>query len=467
MAKPGVLESSHHNNNNDLIAKVSELRRELKKLVNEIVEDDDCGAEVFDRAKETILALKDCKFVNTKKTTSSRSHSNVVKIDTLDVPSHFRCPMSTEIMRDPVVLSTGQTYERQFVQAWLDSGFRTCPQTQQVITHTNLIPNNLVREMISQWCKNQGVELPKTLQDSHVLGITKGEKERLDSLLLKIVSAPLLEQKKAAKELRSLTKRMPSFRTLFSEKHDAVSQLLIPLSMGEENCPPDLEEDLVTTILNLSILDENKKIIAETSEAIPLLIESLRNGTIETRTNTAAALFSLSAIDSNKSLIGLAGALKPLIALLEEGHPLAMKDAASAIFNLCIIQQNRARAVRDGAVRVIVQKLIERNHVAELLSILAILVGHQNAIEEMCELGAVSCLLSIIRESTCGRNKENCIVILHSICYNNRSKLREIREEERAYGTISELAENGTSRARRKASGILERLNRSFLTNTA
>ncbi|KAK7845591.1 u-box domain-containing protein 9 [Quercus suber] len=151
--------------------------------------------------------------------------------------------------------------------------------------------------------------------------------------------------------------------------------------------------------MNLSIHDSNKKLVAETPKVIPLLTEALRSGTIETRTNAATNLFTLSALDSNKALIGKSGALKPLIDLLEEGHPLAMKDVASAIFSLCMIHENRSRAVRDGAVRVILKKIMDRMHVDELLAILAMLSNHPKAIEELGEVGAVPYLLSIIRES--------------------------------------------------------------------
>lgn len=288
------------------------------------------------------------------------------------------------------------------------------------------------------------------------------EREHFLSLLEKM-SLTNSEQKLAAKELRLLTKRMPSFRALFGESLDAIPQLLNPLSESnpQSDIHPDLQEDVITTLLNLSIHDNNKKLVAETPNVIPLLMEALRSGTVETRTNAAAALFTLSALDSNKALIGKSGALKPLIDLLEEGHPIAMKDVASAIFTLCMITENKVRAVGDGAVRVILKKIMDRVHVDELVAILAMLSSHQKAIEEMGELGAVPCLLSIIRESTCGRNKENCIAILHTICLHDRTKWKELKEEENTHGTISDLAENGTSRAKRKASGILERLNRS------
>lgn len=364
---------------------------------------------------------------------------------------------------------TVQTYDRPFIQKWLKAGNRTCPLTQQVLSHTILTPNLLIREMISQWCKSQGLELPDLAQNVNEEGITEADRDHFLSLLEKM-SLTLPEQKDAARELRLLTKRMPSFRALFSESLEAIPQLLRPLSEGKSGSSmyPDLQEDIITTLLNLSIHDNNKKLVAETPMVIPLLMEALRSGSIETRTNAAAALFTLSALDSNKTLIGKSGALKPLIDLLEEGHPSAMKDVASAIFNLCIIHENKARAVRDGALKVILTKIMSGMHVDELLAILAVLASHQKVVEELGDSGAVPCLLRIIRESTCDRNKENCIAILHTICLNDRTKWKVMRDEESSYGTISKLARHGTSRAKRKANGILERLNRAVnLTHTA
>ena len=323
--------------------------------------------------------------------------------------------------------------------------------------------------MISQWCKCQGIELSDPVHYVNEDGVTEDDRDLFLSLLGKM-SSSVPEQRDAAKELRMLTKRMPSFRALFGESLDAIPQLLRPLTEGKSQTgiQPELQEDVITTLLNLSIHDNNKKLVAETPMVVPLLIEALRSGTIETRTNAAAALFTLSALDSNKALIGKSGALKPLIDLLEEGHPLAMKDVASAIFNLCIIHENKVRVVREGVVRVIVKKVMSRVHVDELLAILAMLATHQRAVEEMGDLGAVPCLLSVIRESTCDRTKENCIAILHSICLSDRTKWKEMREEEKMHGTITKLSQNGTSRAKRKASGLLERLNRAVnLTHTA
>ncbi|XP_059626253.1 U-box domain-containing protein 9-like isoform X2 [Cornus florida] len=315
--------------------------------------------------------------------------------------------------------------------------------------------------MISKWCKSHGIQLAELVENSTEDGLTEADRKHFICLLEKM-SLTLPDQKGAARELRLLTKRMPSFRALFGESLDAIPQLLNPLSesKSQHDIHPDLQEDLITTLLNLSIHESNKKLVAETPMVIPLLMKALQSGTVGTRSNAAAALFTLSALDSNKALIGKSGALKPLIDLLEEGHPQAMKDVASAIFNLCILHENKLRAVRDGAVRVIVNKIVNRIYVDELLAILAMLSSNQKVVEDLGEFGAIPCLLSIMRESSCARNKENCIAILHTVCFNDRTKWKEMREAENAYGTISQIAEYGTSRAKRKANGILDRLNR-------
>lgn len=463
MAKTGVVVSE-----GDSI-RALDLKKELRLLVKAILDDEDflnnsnsnssssSFIDTIEKAKQLLSALKEVK------TSSFRLDDG-----SFSCPPHFRCPLSKQLMRDPVIISTGQTYDRPFIQKWLKAGHRICPITQQVLSHSLLTPNFLIRDMISEWCKIRGIETPDPVGYINEEGTTEADRDYFFSLMDKM-SKSIGEQKAAAKELRLLTKRMPAFRALFGESMEVIPQLLRPLtkrrgsfSSGCNEIHPDLQEDLITTLLNISIHDSNKKLVAETPMVITLLIDALQCGTPETKSNAAAALFTLSALDSNKVLIGKSGALKPLVELLEEGHPMAVKDSASAIFNLCIVQENKARAVREGAVRVIVKKIKNGVHVDELLAILAMLSTHQRAVEELTELEAVPCLLSIMRESSCSRNKENCIATLYTICVNDRTKLRAMREEERTYGTLSQLAQDGTSRAKRKASGILERLNRAL-----
>jgi hypothetical protein len=59
------------------------------------------------------------------------------------VPSFFKCPISLELMRDPVVLCTGQSYERSSIEPWLEAGNHTCPTTMQTLASLELVPNHI------------------------------------------------------------------------------------------------------------------------------------------------------------------------------------------------------------------------------------------------------------------------------------------------------------------------------------
>ncbi|XP_051117636.1 U-box domain-containing protein 21-like [Andrographis paniculata] len=79
----------------------------------------------------------------------------------LVIPTHFRCPISLDLMKDPVSLSTGITYDRESIENWIDAGHVTCPVTNQVLRNIDRIPNHSLRQMIQDWCvenKSLGVE---------------------------------------------------------------------------------------------------------------------------------------------------------------------------------------------------------------------------------------------------------------------------------------------------------------------
>ncbi|KAI3470402.1 hypothetical protein Pfo_027065 [Paulownia fortunei] len=372
-------------------------------------------------------------------------------------------------MKDPVVLASGQTYEEPFIRKWLKDGHQTCPQTDQLLPHTVIIPNHSVKKVIMNWCEVHKVDMPRSSLTGGEDYAANANREHLIELLERLSSSSISDQTGAAKELRLLTTRLPSFRALFGEIMGSIPQLFSPLLIEKAYSDAGLHNDLVAAILNIATHESNRRIIvAGSPSAISFLVESLRNKSIETRSHAAAALSALSALDSNKHIIGKSGAFRPLIELMEEGHPLALKDAAMAISNLCTLIENRERAVSEGAVIAIMDKIIVRVLIDELLEILAMLSSHQRAIEEMEEHGMLFCLFSILREETGEQNKENCVAIIYAMCFSDRTKLRKINEVENAYETLSLVARTGTSRAKRKATGILERLNRfAFVSHTA
>ena len=65
------------------------------------------------------------------------------------IPTAFLCPITHELMRDPVILVDGHTYERRAIVDWLDLGKVTSPVTNEQLQNAILIPNYALRSAIS------------------------------------------------------------------------------------------------------------------------------------------------------------------------------------------------------------------------------------------------------------------------------------------------------------------------------
>ncbi|BBN06635.1 hypothetical protein MPTK1_3g22750 [Marchantia polymorpha subsp. ruderalis] len=75
------------------------------------------------------------------------------------IPSDFLCPISLELMSDPVMLSTGHTYDRKSIEKWFSTGKKMCPQSWVEVSPEELIPNLSLRDCILDWQMN--MEVPK------------------------------------------------------------------------------------------------------------------------------------------------------------------------------------------------------------------------------------------------------------------------------------------------------------------
>ncbi|XP_051146737.1 E3 ubiquitin-protein ligase PUB23-like [Andrographis paniculata] len=70
----------------------------------------------------------------------------------MDFPEDFRCPISMEIMKDPVTISTGVTYERKNIYRWFHTyRKKTCPATMQAVDDFEMTPNHTLKRLIIAW----------------------------------------------------------------------------------------------------------------------------------------------------------------------------------------------------------------------------------------------------------------------------------------------------------------------------
>lgn len=85
---------------------------------------------------------------------SDESYSEKLRIE--PIYESFVCPLTKQVMRDPVTIENGHTYERKAIEKWFkeckDSGRKpVCPLTLKELSNTDLNPSIALRHTIEEW----------------------------------------------------------------------------------------------------------------------------------------------------------------------------------------------------------------------------------------------------------------------------------------------------------------------------
>ncbi|CAH8360782.1 unnamed protein product [Eruca vesicaria subsp. sativa] len=377
------------------------------------------------------------------------------KSTSLILPHEFLCPITLEIMHDPVIIATGQTYEKESIEKWFDAGHKTCPKTGQTLDHLSLAPNFALKNIILQWCEKNNFKIPEKEMSLQPENDSEEQKDEVTLLVEALSSSQLEEQRESVKQMRLLARENPENRVLIANA-GAIPLLAKLLSYPDSG----IQENAVTTLLNLSIDETNKKLISNEG-AIPDIIEILQNGNREARENSAAALFSLSMLDENKVTIGLSNGIPPLVELLQHGTSRGKKDALTALFNLSLNSANKGRAIDAGIVQPLLQLLKDTNlgMIDEALSILLLLVSHPEGRQAIGQLSFIETLVEFIRQGT-PKNKECAASVLLELGSNNSSFILAALQFG-VYEYLVEITRSGTNRAQRKANALIQLISKS------
>ncbi|KAE9596084.1 hypothetical protein Lal_00031106 [Lupinus albus] len=275
-----------------------------------------------------------------------------------------------------------------------------------------------------------------------------GIETEVRKLVENLKSSSLDTQRDATSELRFLAKYNMDNRIVIA--NCGAINLLVDLLQSTDTV---IQENSVTTLLNLSINDNNKTAIANAG-AIEPLIRVLETGSPEAKENSAATLFSISVIEENKIRIGRSGAIGPLVDLLGNGTPRGKRDAATALFNLSIFHENKDRIVEAGAVKHLVDLMDPAvGMVDKAVAVLANLATISEGRTEIFEQGGIPILVEVV-ELASRRGKENAAAALLHLCSNNPRYLNTVLQEG-AVPPLVALSQSGTPRAKEKALALL------------
>eukprot|EP00268_Persea_americana_P038728 TRINITY_DN3833_c0_g1_i1.p1 TRINITY_DN3833_c0_g1~~TRINITY_DN3833_c0_g1_i1.p1 ORF type:complete len:700 (-),score=125.22 TRINITY_DN3833_c0_g1_i1:409-2508(-) len=341
-------------------------------------------------------------------------------------PEDFRCPISLELMTDPVIITTGQTYDRSSIQKWLKAGNLSCPKTGEKLKSTELIPNLALQNLIQQFLRNSGVTISEPGSRSHDLRrthVTRSsasgtEAMRMLAIFLveKLSTGTEAERNKAAYEIRLLTKSNTINRDCLVEA-GAILWLLNLVSSKN----PITQHNTMAALLNLSKHSKGKTLIFESGGLDPI-IAVLRNGLkMEARHNAAATLFYLASIDEYREAIGeIPESLLALVGLLRDGTDRGKKNAAVALFVLLRFPGNHQRAIAAGAIPALMNLLTSDREdvVNDSLSVLAALAEGSEGSNAVLREIEISSIVKMLISATSSAVKEHCISILVSLCVN-------------------------------------------------
>lgn len=76
------------------------------------------------------------------------------KKEPVEIPDDYLCPITREIMTDPVVAADGHTYERSAIRRWIETGHSKSPLTGVPLNYYTLTDNITLRKVIRDFQAN-------------------------------------------------------------------------------------------------------------------------------------------------------------------------------------------------------------------------------------------------------------------------------------------------------------------------
>ncbi|GAB4824602.1 hypothetical protein Ancab_007475 [Ancistrocladus abbreviatus] len=272
-----------------------------------------------------------------------------------------------KLMRDPVTIATGITYDRESIEKWLFTCKNTfCPVTKQTLSpsdHLLLTPNHNLRRLIQSWCTlhaSHGVEripTPKPpVDESQIIKLIKDAKRSPQT------------QHKCLLRLKSIASSSDS-----NKKHLETSGIVVDflasiiMTQKEDNVSTSTDSwssviEAVSILHQLELSNVALKALMNLKDKfVDSLLHILRRGHAEVRAFVITLLKNIYSIAEPHQLIGTKLELFVEIAqvLRDQISYAASKAALKLLIELNPWWKNRIKAVEAGMVMVLVEMLLE------------------------------------------------------------------------------------------------------------
>ncbi|XP_077211950.1 U-box domain-containing protein 45-like [Tasmannia lanceolata] len=428
-------------------------------------------------------------------------------------PEEFRCPISLQLMYDPVIISSGQTYERACIEKWFSDGHSTCPKTQQQLSHLCLTPNYCVKGLIASWCEQHRISLPggppesldlnywrlalseceaansrsmESIESCKMKGvkvvpleesviIEKIEEnemndfdspcqeggdsevdmfERYESLLGVLVKCKNIRKLcKVVEEIRFLLKDDEGARTFMGANGfvEALIQFLKSAVCEEDE---KAQEIGAMALFNLAVNNNRNKEMMLSSGVIPLLEEMILNS--NAYESSTALYLNLSCLDEAKPIIGSSRAVPSLVQLLQSDSEMQCKlDSLHTLYNLSTLPSNTPHLLSANIVYSLHSLLTNAPMWAEKsIAIFINLALNKSGKKEMMSTPGLISKFSSILDMGEPVEQEQSVSCLLLLC-NGDEQCSQIVLQEGVIPALVSISVNGSMRGKEKAQKLL------------
>ncbi|PRQ49278.1 putative aminoacyltransferase, E1 ubiquitin-activating enzyme [Rosa chinensis] len=355
----------------------------------------------------------------------------------ITVPSFFRCPISLDVMKSPVSLCTGVTYDRASIQRWLDDGNNTCPATMQVLSSKDFVPNRTLHRLIQIW--SESVRLRKARFEIDNSSNSKDQVVELIQQMHRHTSSSSVDS--LAKILR-FAKESEDNRK-FLANCDGFAALLVEALAGGGNAADGsnnirILEQIVRIIHFLigEIQDSDelvrlmlKKSGAGAGDCLASLLLVLQRGSAESRIASARVMESIAVSAESKLLVAERdGVLPELLKLTSPEKDSTLIEAGlSCLIAVSVPKRVKVKLVQLGAVRSLSKLLSDSNSttstIEKVLKLLETVSSVKEGRAKICEAeeeeGGDCCVSAIVQRllKASSTATEHAVMILWSVCY--------------------------------------------------
>ncbi|KAK8928177.1 E3 ubiquitin-protein ligase PUB23 [Platanthera zijinensis] len=277
-------------------------------------------------------------------------------MEEVEIPSYYLCPISLEIMRDPVTLPTGITFDRDSIEKWLfsDQKNRTCPVTKQPLPDSDICtPNHTLLRLIQAWC------VANAASGVHRIPTPRAPIDRNQiSKLLQEAKQSTANHLPFLQKLQQIISCGEASRRCIeaSEAVDFLASLVEDYSETRE-C-----DEALAVLHSLRISEQRlRSLITSRTGLIGSLFAALRLWSYRSRSYAAVLLKSTISLVSPIGLASLEEEqLHDVVEIIRDWvSNQATKAALQVLIELFSWGRNRVKAVNAGAVHVLVNLLLE------------------------------------------------------------------------------------------------------------